>query len=145
MKPNGKQFVVRSVLFVLSSILLAIAASNAETAHGTFNLQTETRWGSMLLKPGDYEFTMDLQRTGNVITVRSADSRSIGMILPAALSTAHRTKSSGMNLGYSGGMPYVRSLYLSDIDLQLEFAAPRTAKLTKLARQTDLGTASGTH
>ena len=145
MKPNGKQFAVRSVLFVLSSILLAVTASNAETAHGTFNLQTETRWGSMLLKPGDYEFTLDLQRTGNVITVRSADSRFIGMILPAALSTGRDMKSSGMILGYAGGMPYVRSLYLSDIDLQLEFAAPSATKLTKLASKTELATASGTH
>ena len=76
MKPNGKYFaVVRAVVFVLCMVSLLSAIGNAETAHGKFKLPTETRWGKLLLAPGEYEFTFSTDAAGTMITVRSIISR----------------------------------------------------------------------
>ena len=86
MKPNGKYSVVRAVLLVLCMAGLFTAMANAETAHGKFKLTTETRWGKMLLAPGEYEFTLNTNAAGAMVTIRSEGTGWSGMILPVSIS-----------------------------------------------------------
>lgn len=147
MKPNGKYFVVRAVLFVLCMAGLFTATANAETAHGKFKLTTETRWGKMLLAPGEYEFTLNTTATGSMITIRSEDSRWSGMILPLGISDPASVAGSGLYVGQSENGAYVESLALGELGVTLSFGAPKAGKVTRLMvpQPTEVASASGSH
>ena len=63
MKPNGKMFAVRVVLFVVCAVGLFSTVAEAGTVRGTFYLPVAAHWGTMVLSPGEYEFVVD---TGSV-------------------------------------------------------------------------------
>ena len=83
MKPNGKYFAVRVVFLGLCAVGLLSAVGQAQTARGTFKLPVETHWGMMVLAPGEYDFSVSDRISGGIVTVRSKESRSSGMVLPA--------------------------------------------------------------
>lgn len=142
---NGKQFSVRSFVVVLLAVGLLSSFGNAETVHGTFKLPVQARWGSMLLKPGDYEFKADNGAGGSIVTVRSMNSQQSGMVMSIASSNM-RTVGSGLKLGESEGMRYIKALYVGDLDLELNFAIPKS-RIAKVAKssQTTVASASGSH
>src|SRR5713101_5395899 len=144
MKPNGKYFVVRAVLFVLCTVSLLSATGNAETAHGKFKLPTETRWGKLLLAPGEYEFTISNDSAATIVTVCSKDSGSSGIIMSEGISDPDSAKGSMLILGQSENGAYVRSLALGDLGMMLNFGAPKAGKVTRLVRpqSTEVASAS---
>jgi hypothetical protein len=146
MKPNGKYFVVRAVLFVLCMAGLFTAMANAETAHGKFKLTTETRWGKMLLAPGEYEFTLNTNAAGAMVTIRSESTGWGGMVLPESISDPAVT-GSNLYLGQSEQGSYVESLALGDLGVMLTFGAPKAGKVTRLMepQPTEVASASGSH
>ena len=147
MKPNGKYFVVRAVSFVLCLAGLFSAMANAETVHGKFKLPTETRWGKMLLAPGEYEFTISTETAGKIVTVRSGNSRWSGMIMPESTSDAVSPEVSSLQLGQSEGGTYVQSLALVDLGMTLNFGGPKAGKVTRLIQPQpkEVASASGSH
>jgi hypothetical protein len=146
MKPNGKYFVVRAALFVLCMAGLFTAMANAETAHGKFKLTTETRWGKMLLAPGEYEFTLNTSAAGAMVTIRSESTGWSGMILPEGISDP-AAPGSNLYLGQSQQGSYVESLALGDLGVMLNFGAPKAGKVTRLMvpQSTEVASASGSH
>jgi len=147
MKPNGKYFVVRAVVLVLCMAGIFSAMGNAETAHGKFKLPTETRWGKLLLAPGEYEFTLSTEATGTIVTVRSKDSGWSGMIMPEGISDPASVEGASLMIGQSEGGVYVRSLELGDLGMALNFGAPKAGKVTRLVQpqSTEVASASGSH
>jgi hypothetical protein len=147
MKPNGKYFVVRAVLLVLGTFSLLSVMGSAETAHGKFKLPTETRWGQLLLAPGEYEFTISDDAAAMIVTVRSKDSGCSGMIMAEGISDPLSVKGASLMLAQSGDGAYVRSLVLGEFGLTLNFRAPKAGKLTRLMQPqpTEVTTASGSH
>jgi hypothetical protein len=148
MKPNGKYFaVVRAVVFVLCMVSLLSVFGNAETAHGKFKLPTETRWGKLLLAPGEYEFTIATESTGMMVTISSMDSGWSGMVLPKGVSDPVLPEGSSLILAHSDGGAYVSSLALGDLGMTLEFGVPKAGKVTRLVQPqpTEVASASGTH
>jgi hypothetical protein len=146
MKLNGKYSVVRAVLFVCTVSLLSVMGS-AETAHGKFKLQSETRWGQLLLAPGEYEFTISDDSAATIVTVRSKDSGWSGMIMSEAISDPSSTEGASLTLAQSGGGVYVRSLALGEFGMTLNFRAPKAGKLTRLIKPqpAEVASASGSH
>ena len=147
MKPNGKYFVVRAVLLVLCITGSFAAMANAETMHGKFKLTTETRWGKLLLAPGEYEFTFNTDAPGTMVTVRSEDSGKCGVIMPEGISDPSPAEGSSLRLGQSEFGMYVQSLALGDLGIALNFGAPRAGKVTRLVLPpaTEVASAAGTH
>ena len=147
MKPNGKYFALRAVLFVLCAAGVFSARANAETARGKFKLLTEARWGKLLLAPGKYEFTITTGAAGTMVIVRSDDSGWSGIIMPEAISDPASTEGSSLQLGQSGSGPYIQSLALGDLGMRLTFARPKTGKVTRLAlpQTAEVASASGSH
>jgi hypothetical protein len=147
MKPNGKYFVVRAVLFALCTVSMLSAMGSATTAHGKFKLPTETRWGKLLLAPGEYEFTISTHAAGTMVTVRSEDSGRSGMIMPVSVSDPASAEGSSLQLGQSEDGAYVRSLALSELGMTLNFGAPKAGKITRLVQPqaTQVASASGSH
>ena len=148
MKPNGKYFaVVRAVVFVLCMVSLLSVFGSAETAHGKFKLPTETRWGKLLLAPGEYEFTITTEPTGTMVTICSEDSGWSGMIMPEGISDPASKEGSSLLLAQSDEGEYVSSLALGDLGMTLNFAAPKAGKITRLVQPqpTEVASASGSH
>jgi hypothetical protein len=146
MKPNGKTFVVRAMLFAVCAVFLLSDLSNAETVHGTFKLPVKAHWGKMVLAPGDYEFSVDTSAANRVLVVRSKDTGRSGMILAASIGDADAPSGSALKLLKAEDGMYVRTLYLNDARVALGFAQPKRV-MTKIANAASpaMASASGTH
>ena len=146
MKPNGKYFVVRALVFALCAVAMFSGVGNGETVSGKFKLPTETRWGMIVLAPGEYEFTFDSDASSRIVRVQSTDSQWSAMVMATALSDAMAQHGSGLELAKSVGGPYVKRLYLGDLGLALDFSIPkpgREARLSKFKPVTTTASASG--
>jgi hypothetical protein len=134
MKPNGKYFAIRAVFLTLCALSLLSTLGSAETLRGNFTLTAETHWGKLLLAPGTYEFTINSDTYGKMVTVRSKESGWSGMAM--AESTSDAGSKQGMKLVTErlGGEVYVKALCLGDDGMTLNYATPKAAKLTRLTR-----------
>jgi len=146
MKPNGKKFAVRAVLFAVCAVGLVSSLAGAETVRGTFKLPVEARWGKMVLAPGEYEFVVDTDSLTRMITIRSRDSGWSGMVLSESAAEISSAPGASLMLAKSEDGMYVQTLYLKDAGVALNFGAPksRMAKLAKSSPPTVVS-ASGTH
>ena len=135
MKPNGKYFAVRVVFLGLCAVGLLSAVGQAETARGTFKLPVETHWGMMVLAPGEYDFSVSDGISGGIVTVRSKESRSSGMVLPASWSETKSASGATLMLKKSEGSTYVQSLRLGDSGVVLYYGMPTSGKEIRLVKQ----------
>ena len=145
MKPNGKMFAVRVVLFSVCAVGLFSGLAGAETVRGTFKLPVAAHWGKMELQPGEYEFVVDTASATRVVTVTSKATGWSGMILASAVDESRIPSGSEMTLAKSEDATYVKTLYLNDAGVALDFSPPKT--MTKLAKAESptMASASGTH
>lgn len=145
MKPNGKMFAVRVVLFSVCAVGLFSGLAGAETVRGTFKLPVAAHWGKMELQPGEYEFVVDTASATRVVTVTSKATGWSGMILASAVDESRMSSGSEMTLAKSEDASYIKTLYLEDAGVTLEFSVP--GALTKLAKAgpSTMASASGTH
>jgi len=138
MKPNGKYFAARFVFLGLCALGLLSASGQAETARGTFKLQAETHWGKMVLAPGEYAFIVGDDASGRIVTVRSRESRSSGMVLPASSSEIKSAAGTMLMLTKSDEGEYVRALLLGDSGVALNYWVPKPG-MSKPEKETRLG------
>lgn len=146
MKPNGKYFV--AFVSTLCAVAMFSAVGNAETVSGKFKLPTKTRWGMIVLAPGDYQFTFDSDASSRIVRVQSTDSGWSAMIMAQALSDAMAKHGSSLELAKSDMGPYVKTLYMGNLGLALDFRVPkpdREARLTKFKPATRKASASGSN
>lgn len=132
MKPNGNVFAVRMVLFAVCAVCLLSDLSKAETVRGTFKLPVAAHWGKMVLVPGEYEFVVDTSSATRIVTVTSKSTGCSGMILASAVDEGRISWGSEMTTATSESGTYVKTLYLKDAGVALEFSAPKS--MTKLAK-----------
>ncbi len=147
MKPNGKYFAIRAVFFVVCTVGLLSAFGNAETAHGTFKLPIEARWGKLLLAPGEYQFTINNDPSGRIVIVRSRESGWSGIILSASSSDVQFAEGTRLLLAKSQEGVYVRALCLGDSGVMLNYRMPEAGKVTRLTKPQPsvVASASGAH
>jgi hypothetical protein len=145
MKPNGKYFAVRGVLFVLCAVSLFSIAGQAQTTHGTFKLPVETHWGKLVLAPGEYEFTLNDALSGRILTVRSKETGWSGMVMSSDASQLGSDRETKLLLTKSETGTYVRALCLGDSGLMLNYGTPKPGKMTRLSPppSTTMASASG--
>lgn len=143
MKPNGKKFAVRVVLFAVCAVGLFSGLAGAETVHGVFKLSAPAHWGAMVLPPGQYEFVVDTGSINRLVTVRSQETGRSGMILAVAVDKATESSGSEIKLTESDEAMYVKTLCLNDVGVALEFMVPKPS-MTKVAKSSP-ASASGTN
>ena len=145
MKPNGKMFAVRMLLFAVCAVFLLSDLSKAETVRGTFKLPVAARWGNVVLEPGEYEFVVDTASATRIVTVTSKTTGWSVMILSSGIADARMSGASSLTLANSDRAKYVKTLYLNDAGTALEFSVPKAmAKLAKAASPT-VTSPSGAH
>ena len=140
MKTNGKYFVVRVVLVALCAVTLFSIAGQAQTTRGNFKLPVETRWGNMVLAPGEYEFTINNALAGKILTVRSVETGWSGMVMSADASDLGSDKETKLLLTKSETGVYVRALCLGDSGVMLNYGTPKSGKMTRLSPPQPAGT-----
>ena len=140
MKTNGKMFAVRVVLFSVCAVGMFSGRAGAETVRGTFQLPVAAHWGKMTLAPGEYEFVVDTTSATRVVTITSKQTGRSSMILASAIDEARTSSGSEMKLAKSEDTMYVKTLYLKDAGVALEFSGPKP--MTKLAKAASPATAS---
>jgi hypothetical protein len=140
MKPNGKYFAVRSGLLTVCVLGLLSSFGGAETMHGSFKLKSATHWGMLLLAPGAYEFSIEGDPSGSMVTVRSKDTSWSGMAMAKSRSDAHSHDGTKLVLEDSEESVYVRALCLGDEGIALNYAAPKFRKGTDVTRIQPPGT-----
>ncbi len=144
MKPNGKMFVVRAVLFAVCAVFLLSNLSNAATMRGTFKLPAPAHWGKMVLAPGNYEFVVDTESATRMITIRSKDTGWSGMVMATGLSDAPAASGSTLTLAKYEDGEYVQTLYLKDAGVALNFQMPKST-MSKFAKSNSPSSASGSN
>ena len=132
-------------VFILSLAIGALGASvspaYAQSANGKFTLPHETRWGTVLLSPGVYSFSLQSPSLPAPIMVGKTGSSQIVVVLPQMVSTEKLTDNSRLILKHNeSGESFVSALYLGDLGVSLHFAPPKaqtsaseTAKLGPIA------------
>lgn len=135
MKRNGKYFAIRAVFLTLCAVGLLSILGSAETLHGNFTLTAETHWGMLLLAPGAYEFTIDDDASGKVVTVHSKESGWSGMTMAEGTSDGNPNEGMKLLLTKSESGIYVRALCLGDSGVTLTYAIPKSGKFTRLTQK----------
>jgi hypothetical protein len=120
-------------MFALFAAGLFSVAAQAQTARGTFKLPVEARWGTMILAPGEYDFTISDAVGGKILTVRSVETGRAGMILASNVASLGSEKGSMLLLSKSDSGTYVKSLSLGDSGVMLNYTTPKSSKLTRLS------------
>lgn len=143
MKPNRKYFVVTLALF---SVVLFSANLQAQTTHGKFTLPIEARWGTILLEPGEYDFTITNDLAGPMLTLRSRETRLAAMVLSAKVTDLRPDGKTKLILEKSDMGMYVRALCLGDAGVMLTYEPPKSSKVTRLMQPpAAVASASGVH
>lgn len=130
-------------VFVLAVGVLGASASSAyaQSANGKFTLTHETHWGSVLLTPGVYTFSLQSPSLPAPIMVGKAGSTQIAVVLPEVVSAEKVGGTSRLILSHSeSGESFVSALHLGALGVSLQFGtrkarmqASETAKLGPIA------------
>ncbi len=123
MKNLVSSFARTKVLVLALAFALPVMA-HAEGVKGKFTLTSTTHWGTAVLAPGSYDFTLDSTSVPSRVMVRSADGKVVAIMLPMCGTEGYPVKSTSLELETRGSDRYVSALYLSDADTELHFAVP---------------------
>jgi hypothetical protein len=142
MKSNRSSMLFRILILAIGALGASVSPAHAQSAaNGKFTLPHEARWGSLLLSPGDYSFSLQSPSLPAPIMVGKTGSSQIALVLPRLVSTEKLTGNSRLVLSHSeSGESFVSALYLGDLGVSLHFAPPKaqrpaseTAKLGPIA------------
>jgi hypothetical protein len=133
MKMKAKS--VRVVVCALCAVMALSIAGHGQSTRGTFKLPTETQWGKLVLVPGQYEFTVTDALAGKIISVRSIETGWSGMIMASDASPMTPSSETKLLLTKSEAGTYVRSLYLGDAGVTLNYQPPKAVKIARVPTQ----------
>jgi hypothetical protein len=143
MKTNRKS--VRVVVCTLCVVMAFSIAGHGQSTRGTFKLPIETHWAKLVLVPGQYEFTVPNALAGRIIAVRSIETSWSGMIMASDASPMRRSSETKLFVTRSEAGTYVRSLYLGDAGVMLNYPRPKAVKMARVPTQpaSTIASASG--
>ena len=114
----------RTKVFVLALAFALPMMAHAEGFKGKFTLTSETHWGSAVLTPGGYDFTLDSASAPSRVVIRGADGHVVAILISMWASEAYRVKDNRLQLETRGSEIYVSAVYLADVDTEMHFAVP---------------------
>jgi hypothetical protein len=140
MKSIRSSSLLKVLVLALGVLGASVSSAHAQSASGKFTLTHETRWGNVLLAPGDYTFSLKSPSLPAPILVGKVGTPAV-VVLPQAVSSEQLTETSSLILSHDErGESFVSGLYLGNLGLSLHYAAPKsqmpaseTAKLGPIA------------
>jgi hypothetical protein len=141
MKSIRSSSLLKVFVLALGVLGTTVGSAHAQSANGKFTLTHDTRWGSVLLSPGDYTFSLVSPSLPAPIMVGKKGTAAVAVVLPQAVSSEKLTETSTLVLSHDErGESFVSGLHLGNLGLSLHFAAPKnqmpateTAKLAPVA------------
>jgi hypothetical protein len=140
MKSIRSSMLLKMLVLSIAALGVSAGSAHAQSTAGKFTLPHEARWGSVLLAPGPYTFSLRSSSLPAVIMVASAGSPKVAIVLPWVVSTEKLTDSSKLVLAHdASGESFVSALYLGELGMSLHYAPPKaqaaaeTAKLGPIA------------
>ena len=126
MKAHGHGRWLRSCVLVAAGICLSAGMLNAARWQGTFTLSSDTRWGAAILPPGEYTFMLDtLPSTGQPVMTLWQGTHGVGIVAAMFGERMKSSQTSRLLIVRDGEMCTVIGLYVSRMDLEFHFNAPK--------------------
>ena len=114
------------LLSLLSSTVVPMTA-HADEVRGTFTLTSETHWGSVVLPPGYYTFSLATGSAFPTILLRSATGSTAAFIAATSKSSTKETTPNAITIETKGGMNVITALHFNDAGVVLHYAVPAGA------------------
>lgn len=101
----------------------------AEDVHGAFTLSHEVHWQKMVIRPGDYIFSVRNMGASHVLTLRGINGASDAILMVNDVETPKPDEVSRLVLVSRNGRSFVSAMALPDYEMTLRFAVPRDGAL----------------
>jgi hypothetical protein len=128
---------IRNLKFVMNAVFLVLAMGmatsqgKAQTNYtGKFTLPFEAKWGTTVLKPGDYTISMDSRAQTFKYLVLSGEGKSAIIIADVTEYAGQTTRHSDLVLVNNGRGYAVRTLDAGEAGMTLTFADRRIKKVS---------------
>ena len=121
----------------LAAICLTAGSLGAADLIGSFTLPSQTYWGSAILPPGSYTFTLGHATPQGLILIRHG-TKGVALIMTQSMSSTKLSEASSMQIVGSR----VRSLHLGPIGLTYNYPIPKKQEVEMLARGSGVPSAS---
>ncbi len=126
MKSIRRSSLLKVLVLALGVLGASVNSAHAQSASGKFTLTHETRWGGVVLTPGDYTFSLGSPSLPAPIMVGKTGTAAVAVVLPQAVSSEKLTETSTLVLSHDErGESFVSGLHLGNLGLSLHFAAPK--------------------
>jgi hypothetical protein len=113
--------VLATSMFTIQPTLAA-----AEEAHGNFTLSHEVHWQKVLLRPGNYSFSIATMGASEFLTLRSLSGQGTdAMLLVNDVEMPKGDEDSKLTLVSRDGQSFVSTMALPNFDMVLRFAVPQ--------------------
>ena len=109
----------------LSMFAVQPTLAAAEDARGSFTLSHEVHWQKVVLRPGNYTFTVKSFGPSDFLMLRRTDGTgSEAMLMAYDVETPKLNEGSRLVLVSRGGQSFVSALDLPNYDITLRFVVP---------------------
>jgi hypothetical protein len=109
----------------LSMFAVQPTLAAAEDARGSFTLSHEVHWQKVVLRPGNYTFTVKSFGPSDFLMLRRTDGTGAeAMLMAYDVETPKLNEGSRLVLVSRGGQSFVSALDLPNYDITLRFAVP---------------------
>ncbi|HSZ00390.1 MAG TPA: hypothetical protein VK788_12895 [Terriglobales bacterium] len=113
----------------LSLLAIQPTLATAEEARGSFTLTHEVRCQNVILRPGEYTFTVDTKGSFEFVTLRGSNGGTSAMLMVDTVETSKPDQASRLVLVSREGQSFVSAMELPHYDMSLRFAVPSTGAL----------------
>ncbi len=108
----------------LSLLAIQPTLAAAEEARGSFTLSHEVRCQNVVLRPGEYTFTVDTKGSFEFVTLRGSNGGTSAMLMVDTVETPKPDEASRLVLVSRDGRSFVSAMELPNYDMSLRFAVP---------------------
>ena len=109
----------------LSMFAVQPTLAAAEDARGSFTLSHEVHWQKVVLRPGNYTFTVRSYGPSDFLMLRRTDGTGPeAMLMAQDVETPKLNEGSRLVLVSRGGQSFVSTLDLPNYDITLRFVVP---------------------
>jgi hypothetical protein len=132
MKASFTRNIAILALGLIAACVAASPASAQDAFKGSFTLPNEVRWGNADLPAGHYTFT--LKSAGLPAQIIVTGPKGAAFVMTSATNRKDMQKSSCLTIEHRGGQPFIKDMYLADLQLQLNYPGPSLSKNVELAK-----------
>ena len=96
----------------------------AEEARGSFTLSHQVRCQNVVLRAGDYTFTVDTKGSFEFVTLRGSNGGTSAMLMVDTVEAPKPDQASRLVLVSRDGQSFISTMDLPHYDMSLRFAVP---------------------